>query len=364
MTIKILRRGARIFCVFALNVTTVALIGEALCRYFFHQSMNFDMEMWRYANTLKQKSSNPDLGHEHRPSKTAFLMGVQVDTNSHGMRDNEASFKKGENVFRIVLLGDSLTMGWGVPQNQLYAHLLEVELNQIPPDGFRKGTRFEVLNFGVGNYNTVQEVALLRHKAISFDPDLILLGYFVNDAEKLKNHEDNFFITHSFLYAFSKSVSNRFAAAENENYRDYYSNLYRDDQFGWQQCQQGLEDLVVISKQNKVPILMFILPELHDLTQRYPFADIHQKLTNVARNLGLPVVDLLRDFTNYAGREEEIWVSPTDAHPNARVQPLIAEALYKKIPWVDLAKKETVPCEASNLKKGVNKRSQSRTAAK
>lgn len=341
---KTFRRGAKILSVIALNVGAILLIGEALCRIFFNQSMNFDMEMWRYASLLKQKSSYPNLGHVHRPSASAFLMGVQVDLNSHGMRGEEVPFKKGPEVFRIALLGDSLTMGWGVPQDQLYAHLLEDELNQSLPAGLGKGMRFEVLNFGVGNYNTVQEVALLRDKGMSFEPDLILLGYFVNDAEKLEHHKDNFFITHSFFYAFSKSLINRFTAAEKGNYRDYYRNLYRDDQVGWQQCQQGLQDLIGISKQNKVPVVMFILPELHALSQqRYPFADIHQKLANVAKNIGLPVVDLLNDFTHYAGREEDIWVSPTDAHPNAQVQPLIAQALYQKIPWVELAKKEEVP---------------------
>ncbi len=344
---KTFRRGAKILSVIALNVVAILLIGEALCRIFFHQSMNFDMEMWRYANTLKQKSSHPDLGHEHRPSTSAFLMGVQVDLNSQGMRGNEIQTEKGGNLFRIALLGDSLTMGWGVPQNQLYAHLLEVELNQSPPDGFKKGTRFEVLNFGVGNYNTAQEVSLLRYKGISFKPDLVLLGYFINDAEKFAPKEVNFFITHSFLYAFGKSVINRFLSAEKENYKDYYRNLYRDDQIGWRECQQGLRDLVAISEQNKVPVRMFILPELHDLTQRHPFADIQQELVNVANNMGLPVIDLFSEFANYAGREKELWVSPTDAHPNAVAQPLIARSLYQKIPWAEFSKEKSFPGIAS-----------------
>lgn len=339
---KVLLRSAKILGIIIVNLSAILLIGEALCRIFFNQSMNFDMEMWRYANLLKQKSGYHNLGHAHLPSASAFLMGVQVDLNSHGMRGEEVPFKKGPEVFRIALLGDSLTMGWGVPQNRLYARLLEEELNQSPPDGFRKETRFEVLNFGVGNYNTVQEVALLRYKGMSFDPDLILLGYFINDAEKLAHHEDNFFITHSFIYAFSKSVINRFTSAENGNYSDYYRNLYQDNQVGWRECQQGLQDLVKISKLNKVPVVMFILPELHDLTQRYPFADIHQKLATVAKYTGLPVVDLRGEFTIYAGREKDIWVSPTDAHPNALAQPLIARALYQKLPWKNLAKNASV----------------------
>jgi lysophospholipase L1-like esterase len=333
---KNIRSIGGVIFIILLNMLVVLLIGESLTRIAFHRSMNFDMEMWKYAGQLKRTNPNPKIGHEHRPSVSAYLMGAQVDLNSHGMRGEEVPLKKAAGIFRIVLLGDSLTMGWGVPQKQIYAYLLEKELNNSPPAGFSRGTRFEVLNFGVGNYNTVQEVSLLQLKGMAFKPDLILIGYFINDAEKLEPRKSNFLVTHSFLYAFGKSVINRFFSDNNKDFKSYYRNLYGENQEGWQECQQSLRDLVALSRKYGVPAVMFILPELHDLSNKYPFIDIHLQITKAATSIGLPVIDFFEDFTKYSGHEEEIWVSPTDAHPNALAQPIIAHALYQKVAWKEL----------------------------
>ena len=40
-----------------------------------------------------------------------------------------------------------------------------------------------MLNFGVPGYNTVQEVALLRYKALKWKPRIIILGYILNDPD-------------------------------------------------------------------------------------------------------------------------------------------------------------------------------------
>ena len=137
---------------------------ELGARIFFSQKIAYDVEMWRYANQLKVWGETPGIRFEHRRSAEARLMGVDVHINRFGMRDKERDLLKPTGVRRIAVLGDSITFGWGVPQEETYPALLEKRLNEQSPAG-EKGS-FEVLNFGVGNYNTIDEFAMLRYRAI------------------------------------------------------------------------------------------------------------------------------------------------------------------------------------------------------
>src|SRR5213082_3545313 len=74
-------------------------------------SLHFGFEMWKYAKTLKIRAENAEMGH--RPNSEAFLMGVDVKINSLGLRNREISTAKPPGTYRIVVLGDSTTLGWG-----------------------------------------------------------------------------------------------------------------------------------------------------------------------------------------------------------------------------------------------------------
>lgn len=315
------------------SLVVVLSLGEAVARVLFRHTMDFDMEMWRYATEVKMASENPYLGHVHRPNRQAFLMGVEVTTNRFGLRGRETTLERPANTYRVVVLGDSITMGWGVPQEQTYAAELERMLNAKPPDDFPQGVRYEVLNLGVGNYNTIQEVTSLRYLGLRFDPDLILLGYFINDAEPISSRRDNFLVEHSYLYAFTASRLRRLPLGNFRllDYKKYYRDLYLDGQPGWTAAQAALAELAELGRKQRIPIVMYILPELHDLSATYPFLDIHQTLTALSVHLGLPVIDLLPAFIGYSP-EEALWVSPTDAHPNASGHSRIARAIYDSLP--------------------------------
>ena len=118
-----------------------------------------------------------DFSMVHRPNRAAFPMGVQFSINSMGLRDREFPREKPACVYRIVRLGDSTTLGWGVPLSGTAPKILERELNAAGHG------RFEVLNAGVVNYNTVQEVEHYLTIDRSFHPDLVILEYIINDAK-------------------------------------------------------------------------------------------------------------------------------------------------------------------------------------
>jgi len=145
-----LRRLLPKLALLASSLVFTLLVTEASLRIAFYHSKDFAMEMWKYAVQLKQPVSNPDLSFVHVPNSHAFLMGVDVNINSQGLRDYEYSLAKSPETYRIMMLGDSTTLGWGVPLEATVPKLLERELNEGRAPGI---DRFEVLNAGVGNYN-------------------------------------------------------------------------------------------------------------------------------------------------------------------------------------------------------------------
>ena len=100
-------------------------------------------------------------------------------TNSQGFRGT----KEYENVppqdcFRIVVQGDSMTLGHGVKDNETYSYLLQEMFNK---DGFRT----EVINMAVSGFGTAEELIQFHEVAKKYKPDLVILGFFRND---LKNN--------------------------------------------------------------------------------------------------------------------------------------------------------------------------------
>ena len=209
-----------------LAATMLLLAGflEVALRLIFARSLDFSMEMWKYAVSLKQPVPDPRLSFVHRPNSTAFLMGVQFSINSMGLRDREFPREKPPGVYRIVWLGDSTTLGWGVPLSGTAPKILERELNAAGHG------RFEVLNAGVGNYNTVQEVEHYLTIDRSFHPDLVILEYFINDAESVPRERSVGLLGRSYLAAFALSHFDGAlrVAGLRPRWREYYASLYRD----------------------------------------------------------------------------------------------------------------------------------------
>ncbi|MBA3993190.1 MAG: hypothetical protein C0469_06650 [Cyanobacteria bacterium DS2.3.42] len=90
--------------------------------------------------------------------------------NSIGMPDVERSKKKPAGVFRIALVGDSLTEGFSVHPGHRFGDLLEKRLNSEFPD-----RHFEVLNFGVPAYNIAQKYLRLKNLALDYEPDIAIM---------------------------------------------------------------------------------------------------------------------------------------------------------------------------------------------
>jgi lysophospholipase L1-like esterase len=318
---------------------------ELALRVIFAHSLDFSMEMWKYAVQLKRPVENPELSFAHVPNRSAFLMGVLVSINSDGLRDRDFSRSKPAGVYRILLLGDSTTMGWGVRQEDTAAKSLERKLNAHPPSGYQ---HVEVINAGVGNYDTVQEITYYETVGHTYDPDLVILVFFINDAEPVPVEKKAFLIDRSYLIAFA---TNRFDGVLRHtgvrpDWKKYYASLYDDDKPGFQECKNALRSLADSTRRNDTKLLVAILPELRQINgDSYPFQAAHQKIKDVLTAENVPVLELIKGLKDH-GPESTLWVTPLDDHPNAKAYNLISDQLEQ---WV-LANVSTTPNNETSKK--------------
>jgi lysophospholipase L1-like esterase len=310
----------------SLLVSLVAI--ELFARWSYRRpSMHFGMEMWKYAKTLKIRAENADMSYRHRPNASAFLMGVDMKINSLGLREGDDMKKeKTAGTYRIVVLGDSMTLGWGVPFEQLYPKLLEKSLNANPPSPVWQ--RYEVINTGVGNYNTCQEVASFKERWLALNPDMVLIAWYINDAEPTPQPSRNWLAYHSYAYAWTTANLDNLLrnVGANKGYNKYYSDLYELGQPGWTKSQEAFAELAGICRQRNISLHILLIPELHSLSANYEFKRIHELICDVGVKNNVGVLDLLQAFPAI-GDPKQYWVSIEDAHPNGKANELMAAKL-------------------------------------
>ena len=299
------------------SIVVFLVLGELTMRAYLSTRTFYDVEMSRYGLTLKVESPNPLIGHVHRPGSKAELMNVQVEINSDGFRDAEYPLEKGD-VWRVVVLGDSLTFGWGVEREQTFEYLLEQALNRDRPT--------EMINLGTGNYNTVQEVNLFLEKGLAYEPDQVVLFFFINDAEPVPKRSSMAWAGHFRILTFYWSrLKALLAQVEPQaTFEEYYSALYAPDAAGWRASQAAFLQLRDVCRERGIVFQVVILPELHNLVD-YTFAEEHELLTNFLAKHEIPVLDLAPAFSDQT-EPMSLWVSFDDAHPNAAAHRRIAEA--------------------------------------
>jgi lysophospholipase L1-like esterase len=303
----------------------VALATELYVRAVADDGMNFDLEMWKYAIALKQISADPLIGHEHRPGRSAHLMGVDVAINSKKLRDREIGYERTFGTRRILMLGDSFTEGWGVRFEDTFSKRIERLYAQ-------SGTAAEVINAGVGNYNTVQEAQYFLTEGHKYSPDIVVLNFTYNDAEPVPVYRDPMWLERHcracvFLAGRLDTVS-RMVAGGRPGWAEYYLGLYRDDAAPWRDAKAALHRLAEFCAARNIKLVIASFPELHDARQ-YRLNEITQAIRQVAQLENAEFVDLLAAVAHED--PPRLWVTPQDVHPNAYAHYLYADFLFQTL---------------------------------
>ena len=198
-----------------LSIIFTLIFLEIFVRLIIDDGMNYEIEMMKYANQLKILSSNKNIGIEHKKNKSAKLMGVNISLNSSGFRNTQSLSK---NKKKILMLGDSMTLGWGAKQP--FSNILN---NQIPS--------YDVLNAGIGNTNTIMQISnFLQNYKEKYTYEIIVLNFFINDFEKVNIKKPNFLQKNSYFYTYLNNKINTIFIKFNlkKDWETFYSESYND----------------------------------------------------------------------------------------------------------------------------------------
>ncbi len=262
--------------------------------------------------------------------------------NSRGYRDLERTIEKPPGARRVVSLGDSFAWGASIEFEDGYPQRLERALTR------RRREPWQVVNLALPGMNTVDEEGQLRTEGLAYAPDVVLLGFVLNDSEDEQAAETR--RVKDWLEAKSRRpslmsrsalwrlLSGRLSAtAENRRRITGYKSMYADDAPGWIAARKALKQMGTLTREKGVPFVVAIFPLFgNPLDERYPFTEVHQKVAQAAAEAGAKVVDLL---PVYRGLRWDILVvdGVDDEHPNEIAHRIAAgailHALDDVVPW-------------------------------
>lgn len=277
--------------------------------------------------TFFRKVGNPQLVFELKPNSKGYLIGKQVKINSQGMRDYEYSLEKPDDVYRIAVIGDSITFGWGVELNESYPKILEKKLNS--------SRKVEVLNFGVPGYVGVQVLTVIKEKALRYNPDLIIIGHYLSMPNKIWNLYDTsvhipigvkiFLNEHSCLYNWAKTRWTTILLKAGVIERTPYQELYIEGSEPWENYKISIKNISEISKEKNIPVLFVLLPNWDNLNDNYEFKEVDELMNKTVSENGLLCLDIFPEVKGLNAGEYRVDY----VHPNGKGQEIIAYAIYK-----------------------------------
>jgi lysophospholipase L1-like esterase len=116
--------------------------------------------------------AHPPNFREHRKS---IEFSVDFRTNSQGLRYREIPLdKQSEHEFRVAVLGDSVTEGWGVEADATFSAVLERDLSNA-------NRTFYFINHGLAGAGPLEYGRILAVVGLKYHPDLVLVVLHTND---------------------------------------------------------------------------------------------------------------------------------------------------------------------------------------
>lgn len=241
-------------------------------------------------------------------------------SNSLGMRDKEYELKKNPGVYRIIVVGDSITM-YGH-----YTDFLEEFLNN------KEKSSYEVWNCAIGGHGIKDYYYNLVYRCLDFGPDMLIIGFCLNDFaltpvifkvgksmhcyrpfRLFKSDWDAQLYCHSNLYRFILTVLESRVVKKNKMDTGEIGRLY-------------LSKIKEITVQKNIPFFVVIFPYFKTDSESTPEYIMMKK---VIEELQIDYIDLHNIFRK---EQRYKYVTPTDyIHPDDNCHRIVAELLYRKI---------------------------------
>lgn len=279
---------------------------------------------------------------------------VLMRSNSIGFRTHEIPKTKPAGVYRIFLLGDSTTFGWGVDQEDRFSNLLEEKLNAA-----QDSTQFEVYNFGIPGYSSYHGKKLFDHYVLRYDPDMMILTFGANDGtlipesvkkylrnppaiENLTNFLGNF-KTYKLMRKIILGIYNPFEEARKKNQKEEKWEAF----VTIEEFQTNLSYIIDEGKKRGIETALLSL---------CCSLDYLAKLSSIGRRKGIPMIDGMYVLLHFLPSVQEgelypelalyyknlygeqvlkdrriLYVTSDTCHPNKIGHRIIASTLFDRV---------------------------------
>jgi len=263
---------------------------------------------------------------------------ISYKFNAFGCRGRDYDIPKRKGTKRILLLGDSFTMGVGVREEDTFSTQLESLLN-IEKNSSDSEINYEVINCGISGLGTKEERSFYELFGKKYEPDLILLVMVWNDDTSWKEEIDKGYVNRS--PGKFESLINLWGLIQKYRHKKPSPNFSRN-------VKEILELNKEVSKNNaRLGIVFFRnLPDASEYKKNIPDYDYLINISLVWQNLvstieeGLKYSDIpMLDLRNSLLEEYpfgELWVQETDSHANEIAHRIAAKAI------VDFLRKENL----------------------
>ncbi|MGD8778936.1 MAG: SGNH/GDSL hydrolase family protein [Ignavibacteria bacterium] len=254
--------------------------------------------------------------------------------------------KKDSQTFRIFALGDSFIWGDGLKNKDLITIKIENLLNKKVSDNIN----IEVVNTGIGGFNTQDEYNQLLRLFPVYTPNLVIQFFFTNDILATSNQNrilDKKVIYHmwlrknskfySFLYYLIKGTINAEITFPKFLLPQDYFDL-DDTKSGWVNFKKYTLRIKKFCEKNNLGYCFVLISTLTNLDENYPYIEINKKVTEFITNIDVPFLSYFDLFSKY--EPTELWVSQENTHWNGKATTLAAKETTNF-----LIKKELIPYE-------------------
>jgi len=291
----------------------------------------------------------PDQNFIYR-KKAALPFHISI--NSLGYRGEEISFNKEDGKIRILCLGDSTTFGEFVNDEETFPYQLQ-KLFDL------RDANVEVINGGVGGTTIVDQFYFLK-KSGEIKPDIAVLTFFQNDITDLAREEPLYVsfsknrklkssgISAIVYKLFSDTALFHFALKLREQYRIYFSeksnskkknkpdrNIELIENILRKRYSATLNDMNRYAQEHSIKFIISILPSHHQIGERTEYSELQDQrvewIEELAKENGIPVVNLLQPFRKSNLGKEKLYLLPYDGHQSGLAYEIVAETVFRSM---------------------------------
>lgn len=306
----------------------------------------------RAEGNLNIESPDPKIMFENRPGGELHIyytfaldaapVVVTARANEQGFRGPLAVNPKPTGVFRIACLGDSHTWGYGVSEGETWVDVCGKSLT----DEFG-ASRVEAMNCGVSAHDTEQEVGFLFARILAYQPDLVLVQFFVNDAALRAAHQPEgsgtdwlTLLTHprrpgvmrwlrSNLRCIDVLANGIYSRRHLSDFARTRSALFTEEGEGWQRVRASLLRARDRLRAEKVGFAVVLFPFLIRKDGQLLSHAAFQTVSDFCRANEIECWDLESD---YDGLDvDALRVHPLDFHANAAGHRIFGEGVARRL---------------------------------